>query len=212
MTVGDSIIGDRVYRSCVVTINGFDIVVDLMLFDMVDFEVILGMEWLSLYHALLDYHAKTMTLSMLGLPRLEWRRTLGHSTSRVVSNLKAQHMVEKECLAYLSYIHDFSVEVPSMDSIRVLSEFPEVFPTYLASMQPGKDIDLFIYLVSGTQPIYIPPYHMAPTELKDLIDKLHDLLDKGFIRLSVSPRGAQMLFVKKKYGLMRMCIDYRKLN
>jgi len=74
-----------------------------------------------------------------------------------------------------------------MGSIRVLSEFPEVFPTYLASMQPGKDIDLFIYLVSGTQPIYIPPYHMAPTELKDLIDKLHDWLGKPFNRLSVSP-------------------------
>ncbi|XP_075084833.1 uncharacterized protein LOC142168071 [Nicotiana tabacum] len=149
-----------------------DAQIDLMLFDMVDFEVILGMEWLSLYHAIFDCHANTMTLSMLGLPRLEWRGTLGDSTSRVVSYLKAQHMVEKECLAYLAYIRDFSAEVPSMDSVRVLSEFLEVFPTDLASMQSDKGIDLFIYSVSSTQPISITPYCMAPTELKDLTDKL----------------------------------------
>ena len=59
-------------------------------------------------------------------------------------------MVEKKCLAYLAYIHDFSAEVPSMDSVPVLSEFPEVFPTDMEGMQPDKGINLFIYLVSGT--------------------------------------------------------------
>ena len=109
---------------------------------------------------------------MLGLRRLEWIGTLGHSTSRVVSYLKGQHMVEKECLAYLAYIRDFSVEVPPMDLVWGLSEFPEVFPIDLESIQPDRGIDLFIYLVSGTQPISIPSYRMAPAELKDLMYKL----------------------------------------
>ena len=66
---------------------------------------------------------------------------------------------------------------------------------------------------SGTKPISVPPsYCMAPAELKELKDQLHDLLSKGFILPSVSPWGAPVLFVKKKDGTMRMCIDYRQLN
>ncbi|XP_070041158.1 uncharacterized protein [Nicotiana tomentosiformis] len=74
--VGDSIIIDHVYRSCLVVIGGYETIVDILLLNMVDFDVILGMEWLSLYHAILDCHAKTVTLAMPGFSRLEWRGTL----------------------------------------------------------------------------------------------------------------------------------------
>ncbi|KAL4021070.1 hypothetical protein IC575_019859 [Cucumis melo] len=57
-----------------------------------------------------------------------------------------------------------------------------------------------------------PPIRMAPVELKELKVQLQELLDKGFIRPSVSPWGAPVLFVKKKDGLMRLCTDYRELN
>ena len=53
---------------------------------------------------------------------------------------------------------------------------------------------------------------MAPTELKELKEQLQELLDKGFIRPSASPWGALVLFVKKKVGTMRLCIDYGELN
>ena len=71
---------------------------------------------------------------------------------------------------------------------------------------------LYINLEPGTKPISIPPYRMSPAELKEWKDQLQDLLSKGFIRPSVSPWGAPVLFVKKKDGTMRMCIDYRQLN
>ena len=90
--------------------------------------------------------------------------------------------------------------------------FPDVFPSILPSVPPDRDIDFSIDLEPGTKPISIPPYHMAPAELKELKDQLQDLLSKGFIRPSVSPWGAPVLFVKKKDGTMRMCIDYRQLN
>ncbi|XP_070046505.1 uncharacterized protein [Nicotiana tomentosiformis] len=73
MPVGDSIVVDRVYRSSLVTIGDYETKVDLLLLYTVDFDVIFGMDWLSLYHAILDCHAKIVTLAMLGLPRLEWR-------------------------------------------------------------------------------------------------------------------------------------------
>ncbi|XP_070034615.1 uncharacterized protein [Nicotiana tomentosiformis] len=97
MLVGDSIIVDRVYRSCLVIIGGYDTRVDLLLLCMVYFDVIFGMNWLSPYHTILDCHAKAVTFVMPGLPQLEWRGTLDYIPSRVGSFLKAQQMVEKGC-------------------------------------------------------------------------------------------------------------------
>ncbi|XP_070056237.1 uncharacterized protein [Nicotiana tomentosiformis] len=94
--VGDPIVVDHIYHCCLVTIVGYETRVDFLLFNIVDFDVILGMDWLLPYHAILDYHAKTMTLAMPGLPRLEWRGSFGHVPSRVVYFLKAQRMVEKD--------------------------------------------------------------------------------------------------------------------
>ncbi|XP_075092142.1 uncharacterized protein LOC142172431 [Nicotiana tabacum] len=169
--MGDAIIIDRIYRSCVVTIGSLETRVDLLLLYMVDFDVILGMDWLSPYHAILDCHAKTVTLAFQG----------------VISYVKARHMVEKGCLAYLAYVRDSNAEVPSIDSVPVIREFLEVFPADLSGMLPDRDIDFCIDLAPGTQPISILPYRMALPELKELKEQLQDLLDKGFIRPSVSP-------------------------
>ena len=66
--------------------------------------------------------------------------------------------------------------------------------------------------ISDATPTSITPYRMAPVELKTLKLQLQELLEKGFIPPSVSPCGAPMLFVKKKYGMLRLCVDYRQLN
>ena len=87
-----------------------------------------------------------------------------------------------------------------------------MFPADLPCMPPDRDIDFCIDLEPGTRPISIPPYRMAPAELRELKAQLQELLGKGFIRPSASPWGAPVLFVKKKDGSFRMCIDYRQLN
>ncbi|XP_070054966.1 uncharacterized protein [Nicotiana tomentosiformis] len=102
--VGDSVVVNWIYRSCVVKFCGYETRADLLLHDMIDFEVILGMDWLSPYHAILDFHTKTITLAMLELPRLEWKGSSVSTTSWVISFLKARYMVEKGCLAYLAYV------------------------------------------------------------------------------------------------------------
>ncbi|XP_070022110.1 uncharacterized protein [Nicotiana sylvestris] len=170
------------------------------------------MDLFSPYHTVLDYHAKTVTLAMLELPRLEWKSSSVSTSSRVISFLKAQHMVEKVCLAYLAYVRDTTVDSPTIDSVPIVQEFTYVFPSDLPSMPPDHDIDLCIDFAPGTQPISIPPYRMALNELKELKEQLEKLLSKGFIRPSVSLWGAPVLFMKKKDGTMGMCIDYRQLN
>ena len=94
----------------------------------------------------------------------------------------------------------------------MIREFPDVIPEELSGVPSEREVNLSIEVVQGTTPISRAPYRMAPTELKELKTQLHELLDKGFIRPSVSPWGAPVLFVKKKDGTLRMCIDYRQIN
>ncbi|XP_070045104.1 uncharacterized protein [Nicotiana tomentosiformis] len=154
--IGDSIVVDQIYRSCIVTFCGYATRSDLLLLDMIDFEIILGNDWLSHYHAIFYCHAVTVTLGILELLRLEWKSSFVSASSRVISFLKARHMVEKGCLAYLAYVRDTTTKTPTIDSVPVVREFSDVFPSDLPSMPPDRDIDFCIDLAPVTQPISIP--------------------------------------------------------
>ncbi|XP_070034328.1 uncharacterized protein [Nicotiana tomentosiformis] len=180
-------LGVRIYQSCIVIFYGYETRSNLLLLNMTDFEVILSMDWLSLYHAILDCHAKTVTLAMPELPRFEWKGSSVSASRRVISFLKDRHMVGKGCLAYLYYVRDTTIETPVIDSVLVVREFSDVFPSDLPGMPPDHDIDLCIDLAPGTQPISIPLYRMDPKELKELKEQLEEFLGKGFVRSSVSP-------------------------
>ncbi|XP_070014999.1 uncharacterized protein [Nicotiana sylvestris] len=108
--VGDSVVVDRIYRSCVVTFYGYETRADLLFLDITYFEVILGTNWLSPYHGILDCHAKTVTLERPELPRLEWKGSSVSTASQVISFLKARHLVEMGCLAYLAYVWHTNAE------------------------------------------------------------------------------------------------------
>ncbi|GJW85608.1 putative reverse transcriptase domain-containing protein [Tanacetum coccineum] len=92
------------------------------------------------------------------------------------------------------------------------SRLPEVFPEDLPGLPPTRQVEFQIDLVPGAAPVARAPYRLAPSEMKELSEQLKELSDKGFIRPSSSPWGAPVLFVKKKDGSFRMCIDYRELN
>ncbi|XP_052874691.1 uncharacterized protein LOC128280548 [Gossypium arboreum] len=87
-----------------------------------------------------------------------------------------------------------------------------IFPKELPGLPPDREVEFAIEVYPSTTPISIPSYHMSPTELKELNVQLHDLLDRGFIRPSISLWGAPVLFVKKEDGSMLLCIDYWQLN
>ena len=133
-----------------------------------------------------------------------------------MSCLQAQRVIKKGGEIFLAYVravnHEVKAEVVKIDDIRAVRDFPDVFPEELPGLPPNRDIEFAIDLVPGTEPISKAPYRMAPAELRELKDQLQDLLEKGFVRPSVSPWGAPVLFVKKKDGSLRLCIDYRELN
>ncbi|XP_016679239.1 uncharacterized protein [Gossypium hirsutum] len=99
-----------------------------------------------------------------------------------------------------------------LKNIRVVKEFLDVFSEELPGLPPEREVEFRIELLFGVAPVSIAPYHMTPKELKELKVKLQELLDRAFIRPSVSPWAALVLFVKKKDGSIRLCIDYRQLN
>ncbi|GJQ98399.1 putative reverse transcriptase domain-containing protein [Tanacetum coccineum] len=99
-----------------------------------------------------------------------------------------------------------------LKGVPIVRDFPEVFPEDLPGLPPTRQVEFQIDLVPGAAPVARAPYRLAPSEMKELSEQLKELSDKGFIRPSSSPWGAPVLFVKKKDGSFRMCIDYRELN
>ena len=126
--------------------------------------------------------------------------------------MAAQRMLRKVCQGYLAYVVETENEGTLVDEIPVVREFLDVFPDDIASLPPDIEVEFTIDLISGTEPVSIPLYRMAPVELRELKAQLEELLSKGFIRPSISPWGAPVLFVKNKDGSLRLCIDYRQLN
>jgi hypothetical protein len=100
----------------------------------------------------------------------------------------------------------------ALEDIRVVQDFPDVFPGELPGMPPDRDIEFLIELLPGTHLISKNPYRMPVNELVELKKQIAELQAKEFIRASSSPWGAPVLFVEKKDGTQRMCVDYRSLN
>jgi hypothetical protein len=108
------------------------------------------------------------------------------------------------------YWHSESDVSPS--DIPIVSEYLDVFPVDITSLPPEREIEFSIDLIPGAGPLSVAPYKKSPLELKELKSQLEELIQKHFIRPSVSPWGAPVLLVKKKDGSMRLCVDYRQLN
>ncbi|GJW12764.1 putative nucleotidyltransferase, ribonuclease H [Tanacetum coccineum] len=157
------------------------------------FDVIIGMDWLSMYHAIIAYVEKIV--------RIPW----GSETLIVHGHhVFLAHVTTKET-------KDKSGE-KRLEDVPFIRDFPEVFPKELPGLPPTRQVEFQIDLMPGSAPVAREPYRLALSEMKELSEQLQELSDKGFIRPSSSPWGAPVLFVKKKDGSFRMCIDYRELN
>jgi hypothetical protein len=130
------------------------------------------------------------------------------SRKEVVTKLYLPELEEGAC-------HHLSVddkESNPIEAIRIVSEFLDVFPEELRGMPPERKVEFAIELIPGTARISKRAYRVSGLELVELKKQIDELLEKGYIRPSTSPWAALVLFVEKKNGTKRMCIDYRALN
>ncbi|KAA0067347.1 ty3-gypsy retrotransposon protein [Cucumis melo var. makuwa] len=149
--------------------------------------VVIGMDWLAANHDSIDCSRKEVAFNPPLMANFKFK---GEGSSVVDTR---------------------EVDV-SISSEPMVMDYSDVFLEELPELPLHIEIEFAIKLEPGTVPISRAPYRMAPAELKKLKVQLQKLLDKGFIRPSVSPWSALVLFVKKKDGSMRLCIDYRELN
>ncbi|GJT85038.1 putative nucleotidyltransferase, ribonuclease H [Tanacetum coccineum] len=175
------------------------------------FDVIIGMEWLSQHNAKLICGEKVVHIT-IDNETLVIRGDRSGTRLNIISCVKTQKYIKRGCCTFLSYITEKKSEEKRLKDVPIVCDFPEVFPEDLPGLPPPRQVEFQIELVPGAAPVARAPYRLAPSEMQELSNQLQELTDKGFIRPSSSPWGALVLFVKKKDGSFRMCIDYRELN
>ena len=128
-----------------------------------------------------------MIFRILNVEEFKFMGDKSSSPQNLISAITARKMLRKGCQGYLTLVRDTTAEKTSISNVPVACEFPDVFPNGFPCLPPHREIKFYIDVVSDTTPISMPPCRMAPTELKELKEKLQELLDKGFIRPSTSP-------------------------
>ncbi|GJZ45853.1 putative reverse transcriptase domain-containing protein [Tanacetum coccineum] len=171
-------------------IEGHKFDINLIPFGSGSFDVIIGMDWLSNHKAEIICHEKVVRIPLLD------GKVLGVLGERLEEKVR----------------HLMSAKERKQKEMAVVRGFPEVFPDDLPGLPPIREIEFRIELVPGAIPVTKSPYRLAPSKMEELSGQLKELQDKGFIRPSSSHWGVPVLFVKKKDGSFRMCIDYRELN
>jgi hypothetical protein len=183
----------RATHSCPQTkieIRGLSFLVELIILESSGIDVIHGIDYLTKYDGVISYAKWMVTLTSPQGERIEVNVSMPATAEAMVNQL-----VEK-----------------SLEHIRIVCEYPDVFLEELPSLPPDRDIQFSMELLPGTTPISKRAYRMDVKDLIELNKQIEELLEKGFIRPSLSPWGAPVLFVNKKDGSRRMCVDYRSLN
>ena len=177
-------------RKVGIVINGTSFSVDLIVLKSQGLEVILGIDWLAKHQSILDCANRAITLTS-------------------DQGVKVKY-VSEPVSARVPQVNSLLGE--ELDQVWIVCEYPDVFLDELPGMPPDRDIEFIIELMPGSRPIYKKPYRIGSEELAELKKQLDEQLRKGFIRPSASPWGSPVLFVSKKGGTIRLCIDYRSLN
>ncbi|GAU22611.1 hypothetical protein TSUD_234330 [Trifolium subterraneum] len=195
-----SVITRLVCRNCPVSVFGRHFGMDLVCIPLSGIDVIFGMNWLVFNQVHINYCEKTVIF-----PKSEGSLSLmyGGEVKESLNDHGELFMV----------FGSLKLEGGAkLEEIPVVGEFSDVFSEDISDLPPEREVEFGIDLVPGTSPISMTPYRMSASELNELKKLLEELLEKKFIRPSVSPWGAPVLLVKKKEGSMRLCIDYRQLN
>ena len=210
--LGELLEVNSVCRDCMVQIDGVKLCADLLLMTFYDFDIILGMDWLTKHHAIVNFFTKEVEFDVPNQARIVFRGERKIMSTCLISAIKACKMIQKGYEAYLAHVIDTRKTEAKLEDIPIVNEFQDVFPVELPRLPPDRDVEFTIEFLPGAAPISVTPYRMAPTELRELKTQFQELLEKGYIRPSISPWGTPVLFVKKKDGTLRLCIDYRQLN
>ncbi|GJQ89291.1 putative nucleotidyltransferase, ribonuclease H [Tanacetum coccineum] len=211
MADGNFVSTNTVIKGYTLTLLNQPFKIDLMPIKLGSFNVAIGMDWLSKYHAKILYDEKVVHIPING-ETLIIRGDRSKTRLNLISYIKTERYISRGCQVFMIQVMEKKSDEKKLEDIPVVKEFPDVFPEDLPGLPPVRQVEFQIDLIPGAAPVARTPYRLAPSEMQELSNQLQELTDRGFIRPSTSPWGAPVLFVKKKDGSFRMCIDYRELN
>ncbi|GJS07764.1 putative reverse transcriptase domain-containing protein [Tanacetum coccineum] len=188
-----------ILKGCTLNLVNLVFEIDLILIERGMFDVIISMDWLVKHDVVILCGEKVVHIPY-GNKMLIVESDKGVSRLKVISCIKARKYVEQSCHLFLAHVTENKSKEKRLEDMPVIHDFPEVFPEELPGLPPPRQVAFQIDLVPGAAPVARAPYRLAPSEMKELSVQLQELLEKGFIRLSSSPWGAPVLFVKKKDG------------
>ncbi|KAI3827638.1 hypothetical protein L1987_01718 [Smallanthus sonchifolius] len=203
---------EEVIQGCTLCLKDHTFSIDLLPIDLGSFDVVIGMDWLSKNHAEIVCFEKIVHIPLPNGEILSVQGEKSGVTLKMINCMKARRYLRKGYCVFLAHVIEKKPEKRRLEDIPIVKDYPEVFNEDLPGLPPPRQVEFRIDLVPGAAPVARSPYRLAPSEMQELSNQLQELLDKGFIRPSFSPWGAPVLFVKKKDGTFRMCIDYRELN
>ncbi|TYK21771.1 ty3-gypsy retrotransposon protein [Cucumis melo var. makuwa] len=183
---GECMLSKEKVKACQIEIVGHVIEVILLVLDMLDFDLILGMDWLAANHASIDFSRKEVAFNLHRWPVLNLRD-------------KGQGR----------YLREVDV---SLSSEPVVRDYPDVFPEELPGLPPHREVEFAIELEPGMVPISRAPYRMAPAELKELKVQLQELLDKGFIRPSCHLGVRQFYLIDDLFDQLHGATVFSKID
>ncbi|KAA0059782.1 ty3-gypsy retrotransposon protein [Cucumis melo var. makuwa] len=178
---GECMLSKEKVKACQIEIACHVIEVMLLVLDMLDFYVILGMDWLAANHASIDFSHKKVAFNPPSLASFKFKGEGSRSLPKVISAMRASKLLSQGTWSILTSVVDTREVDVSLSSEPVVRDYPDVFPEELPRLPPHREIEFAIELEQGTVPISRAPYRMAPAELKELKVQLQELLDKGFI-------------------------------
>jgi hypothetical protein len=182
---------NQMTRRLTLTIMGREFGATAIILEASNIDLILGMSWLRKAKAIIACGRGTIELTSPKGERFQVNIAVTTSSKR------AMFFIPEEFVG---------------DNIRVVRDFPDVFPEELPGMPPYREVEFAIDLLPRTAPISKRPYKISVEELKEFKKQLTELQEAGYIRSNSSPYGAPVLFVQKKEGSQGMCVDYRTLN
>nr|GEV31922.1 putative reverse transcriptase domain-containing protein [Tanacetum cinerariifolium] len=202
---------NTVIQGCTLTLLNQPFEIDLMPIKLGSFNVVIGMDWLSKYHAKIICDEKVIHIPING-KILIIRGDRSKTRLSLISCIKTKRYISKGFQVFIAQVMEKKSDKKGLEDMPVVREFLEVFPKELPDLPLVRQVESQIELVLEAAPVAHAPYRLAPLEMQELSNQLQELADRGFIRPSTSPWGALVLFVKKKDGSFRMCIDYQELN
>jgi hypothetical protein len=203
----------EVIPTCQLMLGEFPTQATLNILPLGSYDLLIGMDWLAAHKARLDCYHKTLECVSKEGKRITLQGIRKPVSVRQISALQMRKYCRKGCPLYaIQVLKTIEDDKPSLEDHPTLREYRDVFPEEVPGLPPRRDIDFSIELAPGAVPVSRTPYRMSTPELVELKLQLREMMDKGYIRPSVSPWGAPVLFVKKKDGTLRLCIDYRQLN